>query len=223
MGLYNRETKLSTAILEHPQLIPVVNRLGIMLCVGDMSIGSICANAHIDPDFFLSMVNTFLDKDYFPVNSKGTFTLEKTVDYLRRTSEFYKRVQLPNVERHFNSLLQRSGGNNNLALLQKFFNSVRTRFDECYAYDNDTLFPSLLSGRVPGNASLSAEGHFEMEERLHDLLCFFVVHLRGEYDPNLCVAVVTALSSLDKDYRQNNRIRNRILTPLMEEMHNNGC
>ena len=112
---------------------------------------------------------------------------------------------------------------NNLALLQKFFNSVRTRFDECYAYDNDTLFPSLLSGRVPGNASLSAEGHFEMEERLHDLLCFFVVHLRGEYDPNLCVAVVTALSSLDKDYRQNNRIRNRILTPLMEEMHNNGC
>ena len=51
MGLYNRETKLSTAILEHPQLIPVVNRLGIMLGVGDMSIGSICANAHIDPDF----------------------------------------------------------------------------------------------------------------------------------------------------------------------------
>ena len=73
MGLYNRETKLSTAILEHPQLIPVVNRLGIMLGVGDMSIGSICANAHIDPDFFLSMVNTFLDKDYFPVNSKGAF------------------------------------------------------------------------------------------------------------------------------------------------------
>lgn len=120
MAIYNQETRLADAILEHPQLIPVVNRLGVKLGVGDSTIQAICLSLGIDTGFFLSVINTFVDKNYFPVNAQGTFTLEKTIDYLRKTSAYYLHMQLPNIERHFTSLIARSGTDNNLNLLKSF-------------------------------------------------------------------------------------------------------
>lgn len=222
MAIFNKESKLADAVLSNPQLIPVINRLGVNLGVGDASIGAICANADIDSDFFLSVVNTFLDKDYFPVNPRGTFTLEKTVDYLEKTSRFYQMVQLPNIERHFNSLLMRSGKDNNLMLLQRFFIEMKTQFSECLQYETEIFFPALKAGEISVDKESLAGGYAEVEEKLHDLLYFFVVHLRGSYDRNLCMAVVSAIFSLEKDYCQNNRIRNRILFPIVEEIMCNG-
>ena len=48
----------------------------------------------------------------------------------------------------------------------------------------------------------------------------FVIHLRGEYDANLCHAVLFAIISLEKDIKQNNRIRNRILYPISVALKN---
>ena len=89
---------------------------------------------------------------------------------------------------------------------------------DVYKRQLEVLFPALIAGDVPEDFRSSLSGHAEMEAKLHDLLYFFVVHLRGDYDSNLCMAVVSAVFSLEKDYSQNNRIRNRILLPIMEEM-----
>lgn len=213
MALYNRESKLSEAILTHPQLIPVINRLGVSLGVGDQNIGMICSRRGIDADFFLSVINTFLDPDYFPVNARDTFTMEKTVDYLRKTAHYYVKVQLPNIRRHFASLLGRSGEDNNLERLYNFFEETSSQIGNIVEIDEHLVFPSLIDGNTDGEISMSVESHSEVEEKLHDLLYLFVAHLRGDYDRNLATAVVTSIFSLEKDYRQNNRIRRRILLP----------
>lgn len=216
MALYNRDSKLSEAIMAHPNLIPVVNRLGIRLGVGDGSIGEVCAECNVSAGFVISVINTFLDEDYFPTDATDTFSLEKTVDYLRKTNRFYLRVQLPNIDRHFGSLIERSGNDNNLALLRRFYQDMRAQLSDCLSYDEDTLFPALSGGSFDSVEFNS--GYSEVEEKLHDLLYFFVEHLKGEYDLNLCTAVVSAVFSLEKDICQNNRIRNRILLPLIERL-----
>lgn len=219
MALYNRESKLSEAILTHPQLITVVYRLGVSLGVGEQTIGTICSRQHIDVDFFLSVINTFLDSDYFPVNAKDTFTIEKTVDYLLKTSRYYLHVQLPNIRRHFGSLLMRSGNDNNLGRLHIFFEETASQLETIVEQDERKVFPALLNGMSDNEIELSVGNHSEVEEKLHDLLYLFVAHLRGNYDRNLATAVVTAIFSMEKDYRQNNRIRRRILMPLVKSDH----
>lgn len=216
MALYNRESRLSEAIMSHPSLIPVVNRLGIRLGVGDGNIGEVCSECGIDSDFFLSVVNTFLDEEYFPANASGTFSIAKTVDYLRKTNNFYLMVQLPNIDRHFASLIERSGADNNIGLLRKFYQDMRSQLTECLRHDEEVLFPALVDG-MSGEIEFTS-GYSEVEEKLHDLLYFFVEHLTGKYDLNLCTAVVTAVFSLEKDICQNNRIRNRILLPIIESL-----
>ena len=201
--------------MSHPSLLPVVDRLGIRLGVGDATIGEVCDDRGIDPDFFLSVINTFLDEEYFPVNARGTFTIEKTVAYLRKTNAYYLRVQLPNIDRHFKSLIDRSGDDNNLDMLRTFYQDMRMQMTESLRYDDGVLFPALSSGRVEVSSESAVAGYMEVEEKLHDLLYFFVEHLRGNYDANLCTAVVSAVFSLERDLCQNNRIRSRILLPLI--------
>ena len=51
-----------------------------------------------------------------------------------------------------------------------------------------------------------------------DLKSIMVKHLSGDYNENLCYAVIFAISSLEKDIKQHNRIRYRILTPMVSAM-----
>ena len=62
------------------------------------------------------------------------------------------------------------------------------------------------------------EENDSLEEKLDDLKSLFVIHLKGEYDLNLCHGVIFAIYSLDQDIRQHNRIRNRILRPIADGM-----
>ena len=52
-----------------------------------------------------------------------------------------------------------------------------------------------------------------IEDKINDLINMFVIHLKGNYDHNLCQAVLISLVNFKKDITQNNRIRNRILLP----------
>lgn len=218
MALYNRDSILAEAIMSHPSLIPVVTRLGIRLGIGDATIGTICAQRGVDPDFFLAVINTFVDEDYFPADARGLFPIQLTIDYLRKTNLYFSNVQLPNIERHFAMLQQRSGNDNNIGMLRRFYSEMKGQLSDCLTRENDNLFPMILAGDPVKESDLLTKPYEEVEARLHDLLLFFVEHLHGDYDSNLCTAVVSAVFSLDKDVCQNNRIRNRILVPLIKEM-----
>ena len=59
-------------------------------------------------------------------------------------------------------------------------------------------------------AALSCESQFtpcnDVEEKLDDLISMFVIHLSGNYDVNLCQAVLFAIIGLKKDINLYNRI-----------------
>lgn len=216
MAILNKETRLADALLHHPELIPVVNRLGVTLGVGQHTISSLCSEYGLNPAFFLSVVNTFIDEGYFPADPFDAFSLGSTVEYLRKTGAFYLRVQIPNIRRHFESLISKSGTDNNLSTLHTYFEETASFMGECESKDVNDIFPELLSGGSPESLVESVEAHEEAEARLHDLLRLFIGSLRGECDRNLTMAVVSAIHMLGKDYRQNNRIRRRILLKLSE-------
>ena len=57
-----------------------------------------------------------------------------------------------------------------------------------------------------------------IEELLYDLKSIMVKHLSGEYNENLCYAVIFGINSLERDIKQHNRIRYRILEPMVAAM-----
>ena len=223
MALVTPDTKLCEVIVDEPSVVPVINRFDIVLGVGDRTIKSICKEKGIDTSFFITILNAFIHESFFLENVTGAFNAGDVVDYLRKTNNSYLRNQLPNIERHFAALISRSDSNNNLPLLFNFYREVKTEIERRIDSDNQ-WFDAIISAEqsnsevsVAGNA-VQAESD-SIEDKLSDLINMFVIHLRGDYDRNLCQAVLFAVISLEKDIRQNNRIRNRVLRPLVDALN----
>lgn len=223
MALVTPDTKLCEVIVDEPSVVPVINRFDIVLGVGDRTIKSICKEKGIDTSFFITILNAFINESFFLENVTGAFNAGDVVDYLRKTNNSYLRNQLPNIERHFAALISRSDSNNNLPLLFNFYIEVKTEIERRIDSDNQ-WFDAIISAEqsnsevsVAGNA-VQAESD-SIEDKLSDLINMFVIHLRGDYDRNLCHAVLFAVISLEKDICQNNRIRNRVLRPLVDALN----
>jgi hypothetical protein len=223
MALVTPDTKLCEVIVDEPSVVPVINRFDIVLGVGDRTIKSICKEKGIDTSFFITILNAFIHESFFLENVTGAFNAGDVVDYLRKTNNSYLRNQLPNIERHFAALISRSDSNNNLPLLFNFYREVKTEIERRIDSDNQ-WFDAIISAEqsdsevsIAGNA-VQAESD-SIEDKLSDLINMFVIHLRGDYDRNLCHAVLFAVISLEKDICQNNRIRNRVLRPLVDALN----
>lgn len=223
MALVTPDTKLCEVIVDEPSVVPVINRFDIVLGVGDRTIKSICKEKGIDTSFFITILNAFINESFFLENVTGAFNAGDVVDYLRKTNNSYLRNQLPNIERHFAALISRSDSNNNLPLLFNFYREVKTEIERRIDSDNQ-WFDAIISAEqsnsevsVAGNA-VQAESD-SIKDKLSDLINMFVIHLRGDYDRNLCHAVLFAVISLEKDICQNNRIRNRVLRPLVDALN----
>ena len=66
MSIVYSNMQLSEVVEENPSLIPVIHRFGIRLGLGDAMVQEICDTLQLNTDFFLTMINTFLNEDYFP-------------------------------------------------------------------------------------------------------------------------------------------------------------
>ncbi len=228
MQLIKPDTRLCDIITGNPSTITVLNRLGVTLGVGDATVASMCSDKGLDQDFFTTILNTYINEDYFPAGLMASYSAAQIVDYLDKTNAYYETVQLPNVERHF-MLLTRHGlqPNSNLNLMFSFFQELKQELLARIQDDRTRWFPEVLAmaaanGTKPGAAACyDNEASDSIQDKIDDLISMFVMHLKGEYDANLCSAVIIALASLHKDISQNNRIRNRLLMPLSTALKDN--
>lgn len=219
MALIQAQTKLSDIIISNPDIIPVINRFGITLGTGDSTIDSICANHNLDTDFFLCIINTFINEEYFPEKILKSFCASTIVSYLEKTYNYYLHFQLPNIERHFASLIMRSGDNNNLGLMKRFFDELKGDIINRINHDSQQWFPEISAlGNGAKKSDIVIDDSTSILDKLNDLKNMFIRHLTGNYDLNLCYGVINAIILLEKDIRQNDRIRNRILLPLFQSL-----
>lgn len=220
MALINRDSKLSDIILHDPSTITVLDRFGISLGVGDQNVDDACRARGINVNFFMAILNTFINENYFPNDALEQFSASEIVDYLSKTNNYYEQNVLPNIERHFSFLIARAPShNNNLIIMKQFFDEMKNELLQRINDDRDRLFPatcSIIDRPLATQPDLvvDEEQTDSIEDKIDDLINMIVMHLKGDYDHNLGFAVIVAIFSLKKDIKQNNRIRNRILRPI---------
>lgn len=223
MALITQETKLAHIISVDANIITVFNRFNIRLGVGDKTVYDICQELNLDTDFLLTVINTFLNEDYIPGKVLTRSDAEKVVEYLKHTNSYTLQYKLPNIERHFNLLLSRNETlNNNLDLIRNFFFKLKEELIKSIDTDNNIIFPKILSDNIDKqnleSIDDSSDHDDSVEQKFEDLKNMLILHLEGEYDENLCNAVLFAIISLEKDIKQNNRIKVKMLLPYIESV-----
>lgn len=203
MAFLNLSSVLSEVVSENYLLIPVINRFGIKLGLGDKSVETVCTENKLNNEFFLTILNTYLNEDYFPEKKLQEFELELVTDYLKRTDMYYVHGQIPNIEKHLNALIATSDPNNKqLDLIRKLF----LRF-------KDALIHRINNGLLDDDTS---------QALLFDLKNILIKHISGSFNENLCYAVVFSIDSLLNDLTKHNRIREKILKPMIADLSDAG-
>lgn len=203
MLFLDKLSKLSDVILDHHEVIPLVGRFNIKLGIGDKTIQQVCSEYKVNTEFFLAILNTFLNEDYFPEKRLKEFDISLVINYLKQAERYTLNVQLHNLEKHLNAFVATSDPNNKqLGLIAKLFDK----------------FKKELTSEIK-NGMENAESPYTL---LIDLKHIIVKHISGNFNENMHYAVIFSIDSIQKDLDQNNRIREKILRPMIKNLEDMG-
>lgn len=216
MALIYASTRLCDIVVQSVEVVPVLNRFGIYLGTGDRTVAEAAAERGLDTGFMLAILNTFVNEEYFPENTFRAYCAD-TVAYMSEAHRYYEEYHFPNIRRHLSLLMKASAPDTNLHLMMDFFSSLSADIIARHRADMSTWIP-VLTGEAAAAPGCEVDSSAAIDDRMDDLKLMYVKHLSGRTDPNLCYAVLTAITNLERDLRQNNRIRDRILIPLYRRL-----
>ncbi|MDA3890507.1 MAG: hemerythrin domain-containing protein [Salinivirgaceae bacterium] len=217
--------KLAKLIHANQFLLPVINRFGIRLGFKERTVSQICDEFGIDENFFLTIVNTYNNEDYFPESDLLSFSPRLIIDYLRKTHSYYFNYLFPEVERRLERVLAGCEGScDDLQLIKKFYNKYKEELSKHIEEEEDKVFPYILAiidaweNKVPvpekfkGYSMQSFEQeHTNVDQKIYDLKNIVIKYLNASYDDNDCNAFLYSIFQFEKDLLDHARIEDKIL------------
>ena len=210
MYLLNRNSVMANVLSEYNELIPVLNRFGIKLGVGENTIESLCILYNLNTALVLAVLNVYIDDNFYPddITDIGT---DEIVDYFHNTVENYMYDLMPNIEKHLNAFIAISAshkGSNGLSAKKPTDSSQNQELN--LLNHHFIKFKERMSDQL--NNLINYEDEFP-DDLLHDLKNILIKHLSSDVNQNLCYAVIFSIHSFQKDLAAHNRLRNRVLSP----------
>ena len=233
--IITKETKMADVIHMNYFSLSMLNRFGIELGFGDKTVEEVCNQKNIDSDFFLEIINAFVNKDYFPKKHLQTFSVQLIADYLEKTHAYYHQVKVPEIENLIKEMVvgcytQKS----NLVLLENFFNDYKQQLLNHTKREEDVVFPYALAIEEAYNnktydtkikslmenysMDIFKSEHDNIEEKLFDLKNIIIKYLPQPKDSRLCNKLLFELFFLEQDINDHSRIEDKVFVPKVREM-----
>lgn len=216
-------------------VLSILDRFGIKLGFGDKNIDQVCRDYEINPDFFLEIINAFIDNEYFPQKKLQNFSVELIVKYLSKTHDYYHQEKIPVIDSLMSEMIKNCYSNKeNLSLLKKFFEEYKQELKNHTKREEDVVFPYSIAieKKYLGESLIDTEEqllkeysmsiflneHTDIEEKLYDLKNIVIKYLPQPRNQKLCNALLYELFSLEKDMNDHNRIEEKVLVPKISAM-----
>jgi len=233
--LITKSIKMADVIHMNYFTLSVLNRFDIKLGFGDKSVKEVCLQNKVDVDFFLEIVNTFVDKDYFPKKHLQTFSVKLITDYLYKTHQDYLSVNVPEIEGLIEQMVDSCfTQKDNIVLLKKFFNEYKQELINHTQREEEVVFPytikiedaynsnkiekSIIDLMETYSIEVFQNEHDNIEEKLFDLKNIIIKYLPQPKDLRLCNKLLHELFSLEQDLNDHSRIEEKVLVPKIREM-----
>lgn len=228
--------KMAEVIHLDYHLLPIVSRFGINLGLGDKTIEQVCIEQGVDSNFFLEIVNSYYNKDYFPKKHLQGFSLEVIIEYLRKSHDFYLHTKIPLIERLLYQMIDsfQGIGSETLQLISGFFMEYKNELTAHIEREETKVYPYVFAVEAAFTIKKPSKEivrlihaysmedyekeHDNVEDKLFDLKNLLIKYLPLPVDLQLCHAVLTELFRLETDLRDHARIEDKVLVPKVKYM-----
>ncbi|MGM0530720.1 MAG: hemerythrin domain-containing protein [Bacteroidota bacterium] len=227
-------TKMANVIHMNYQLLHVINRFDIKLGFGDKSVEQVCADYGINLAFFLDIINTYHDPEYFPLDKMREYPIDLIVNYLLKSHEHYTQNMLPETEQMIDELVHSCRNNcDNLRLIEDFYKKYKKELNNHLKSEEKRFFPyikALIDKKEKGkslevirkkyNFSFEAHSleHDSVITKLLDLKNILIKYLPPDYDQAKCNNLLFWLFVFEHDLRDHERLEDVILLPALENI-----
>ncbi len=223
--------KISDIIINNPYLMLMLEHFGIPLEVREKTVGQICAENHVNAELFISVANLFNGFKPLP-KTKYSFKDTKTIiNYLQNSHQYYLNEKYPQIQ-YFIKEIYKINSHPEILMIEKFFDKYFMEVTEHLDYENQVVFPYVLSldkqqstdKNATGNYSVTEyrEHHNDIEDKLNDLKNLLIKYLPLNKDQQLRRKLLFCLFELEYDLNIHSQIEDNILIPLVEEMETIG-
>ena len=228
MDIIGKEEKLVEIIRKNINLLPVLDRFGIRLGFRDKSVEDLCRETAINQEFFLAIINTFNNKNYFPEDEFLTFSALEIVEYLKKTHRYYLNYILPKLDTLLEQLLDDcNDGCQDLKMIELFYKNYKQELILHIKEEEELVFP-YISQLVKAPESITShpgihafeKEHSNVEIKLNDLKNLIIKYVNQDYDINICNEFLITLFAFEQDILDHARIEDKILIPMVLKMEN---
>ena len=226
MKIFTPNDKMVWLVRSNYHLLPVLNRFGIRPGMKDKTVAEICNEKQVDINFFLAIVNTFHNEDYFPKQELLSFSPLLIISYLEETHCYYRNYILPKLEKQLNALI--SGCNeqcDELNMIDAFYKRYKKELLNHLEEEETKVFPYVKAlvnqkGIEGFNYHIKdfEKEHTNVEEQLNDLKNLLLKYLTPVYQDNDCNEFLFTLFNFEKDITDHARIEDAILIVQTENL-----
>ena len=232
--IFSKEIKMAALIHQNFEVLTVLRRFNIDLGFGEKTIEEVCRNYNINTDFFLEIVNSFIDEDYFSQSKLKKHDVEDILFYLKSTHRFYLNKKFPEIEHLIHDLEFSENNVKNKQLLENFFNEYKLEFVNHVKREEERIYPYITdldkalkqkkaSKTFDANMkkySISdyQQEHEDVEEKLYDLKNIIIEYLPTPLNSDGYNSILVKLFKLENDLNEHSRIEEKVIIPKVKEM-----
>ena len=224
--IISRDIKMSDIILNNHIMVLVLERFGIELGLHDKTIEAVCKENNISTEMFLTIANLHNDISYIPVSSLSCSDIEKIIQYLKNSHQYYSHEIFPEIIKNIH-LMSEYNKKPEILMVEDFFNEYKKEVDQHFNYENEIVFPYILNlfenknvidTKNDYSVTEYKEHHDDIEEKLDDLKKLLIQHLPQKNDRIIRRKILFALFNLEQDLFIHTKIENEILIPFVEKI-----
>lgn len=211
-------------------LLPIIGRFAIDLGFGNKTVKEICDEKQIHLSFFLEILNSYHNQDYFAEVQFQDYPVTLIVDYLSNTHSYYLNTKIPELEAMVKQFIQYSTNENkvNNELIANFFNEYKLELIRHLKQEEKNLFPytqelintyssKIVSNeileKIKRNAHKHNDDHHQLEEKLFDLKNLIMKFLPPVNRKALLEKLLMELFQLENDLNNHSGIEDKVLIP----------
>ena len=225
---FNKTDKMAFLLQTNYHLVPVFHRFGFQLGFGNKTVEQLCNENEINTDFFLAIVNTFHNRNFFPEKKLLSFSPLLIIDYLKKTHQYYRTYSLPKIETILHSLLTGvQKEDRDMQMIEKFYQDYKKKLLKHIDDEEQKVFPYIEKlVNSPKNVSeLAVNLNFEKEHEnvdleIDDLKNLVIKYISPGYDKLVCNELLSEIFRFEKDILDHARMEDLILIPQVRKLQN---
>ena len=223
------DIKISDVVFDNPPVLLMLEHFNINVPLQEKTIKEICLEINLNPEVFLSFANLYCGVCDVSLVHFSYNEIQSVIDFLKNGHNYFLHEKYPEIRQNL-LLLFEVNNQNEIALVEDFFNEYFKEVTEHLKYEDEVVFPyitnlhrhilqrSPVKDQIAYSVHEYKEHHDDIEEKLNDLKNLLVKYLPGNNDQKIRRKLFLSLSALEQDLNIHAKIEDMILIPLVEKM-----